>query len=399
MKLKIFYKILVIFILAPSLQSKDLKEYKIAYVDIVKDIRYSNWGVHPVDIRSKYNKEKRPIAGARLAIEDSKKIQRLTKTNFSLDYLRFDDQKAFLNFFKDKKLTEYNAILLDSSKTEMNFLKKVFKVNSNLLFFNITESSNDLRNNICLENFFHTFPSTAMFTDSISQYLIKKKWNKVLMLTGPLSEDKNFSNSFKQSTKKFGLKIIKEKFFVNSNDPRVRDKNSLAFLTKGKKYNAVFISDTDGEFALSIPNATMYPALVTGSSGLIANTWHWSYLRHGAPQLNGRFERLHNRRMESKDWSAWIAIKTLVESILRVQSINNNELIEFISSDNFKLDGSKGISLSYKKWSNQLRQTILLTTSDNWVTIKAPLDDFQNNNNNLDTLGISSKDITCNKGE
>ncbi|MDC0651858.1 amino acid ABC transporter substrate-binding protein, partial [Alphaproteobacteria bacterium] len=208
-----------------------------------------------------------------------------------------------------------------------------------------------------------------------------------------------FSNSFKQSTKKFGLKIIKEKFFVNSNDPRVRDKNSLAFLTKGKKYNAVFISDTDGEFALSIPNATMYPALVTGSSGLIANTWHWSYLRHGAPQLNGRFERLHNRRMESKDWSAWIAIKTLVESILRVQSINNNELIEFISSDNFKLDGSKGISLSYKKWSNQLRQTILLTSSDNWVTIKAPLDDFQNNNNNLDTLGISSKDITCNKGE
>ena len=46
-----------------------------------------------------------------------------------------------------------------------------------------------------------------------------------------------------------------------------------------------------------------------------------------------------------------------------------------------------------------IRQTILLTTSDNWITIKAPLEDFQNNNNNLDTLGISPKDITCNKGE
>ena len=390
------YIIFIFFILTFSLKSNELKEYKIVLVDILKDIRYSNWGVHPVDIRSKYNKEKRSIAGAKLAIEDSKMIQRLTKTKFTLDYLRFNDQKDFLAFFKKKKLSEYNAILLDSSKNEINFLKEVFKENSKLLFFNITESDNDLRKNICLKNFFHTFPSEAMLTDSIAQYLIKKKWNKVLMLTGPLDEDKILSNSFKQSSKKFGVKIVKEKFFVNSNDPRVRDKNSLAFLTKGKKYNTVFVSDIDGEFALSIPNATMSPALVTGSSGLVAKAWHWSYLRHGAPQLNGRFERLNNRRMESKDWSAWVAIKTLVEAILRIQSINNDEIIEYITSNKLNLDGSKGISLSYKKKSNQLRQTILLTTSDNWVTIKAPLDDFQNNNNRLDTLGISPKDITCN---
>jgi len=390
------YIIFIFFILTFSLKSNELKEYKIVLVDILKDIRYSNWGVHPVDIRSKYNKEKRPIAGAKLAIEDSKMIQRLTKTKFTLDYLRFNDQKDFLAFFKNKKPSRYNSILLDSSKNEINILKEVFKENSKLLFFNITESDNDLRKNICLKNFFHTFPSEAMLTDSIAQYLIKKKWNKVLMLTGPLDEDKILSNSFKQSSKKFGVKIIKEKLFVNSNDPRVRDKNSLAFLTKGKKYNTVFVSDIDGEFALSIPNATMSPALVTGSSGLVAKAWHWSYLRHGAPQLNGRFERLNNRRMESKDWSAWIAIKTLVEAVLRVQSTNNDEIIEYITSNKLNLDGSKGISLSYKKKSNQLRQTILLTTSDNWVTIKAPLDDFQNNNNRLDTLGISPKDITCN---
>ena len=100
--------------------------------------------------------------------------------------------------------------------------------------------------------------------------------------------------------------------------------------------------------------------------------------------------------MESKDWSAWVAIKTLVEAVLRVKSTNNDKIIEYITSNKLNLDGSKGISLSYKKKSNQLRQTILLTTSDNWVTIKAPLDDFQNNSNKLDTLGISPKDITCN---
>ena len=92
------YIIFIFFILTFSLKSNELKEYKIVLVDILKDIRYSNWGVHPVDIRSKYNKEKRPIAGAKLAIEDSKMIQRLTKTKFILDYLRFNDQKDFLAF-------------------------------------------------------------------------------------------------------------------------------------------------------------------------------------------------------------------------------------------------------------------------------------------------------------
>ena len=32
------------------------------------------------------------------------------------------------------------------------------------------------------------------------------------------------------------------------------EKNDLAFLTKGSRYNSIFISDVDGEFALSVPN-------------------------------------------------------------------------------------------------------------------------------------------------
>ena len=47
-------------------------------IEISDDIRYNDWGVHPVDIRSKHNAEKRPFDGALLAIEDSKKTERLT---------------------------------------------------------------------------------------------------------------------------------------------------------------------------------------------------------------------------------------------------------------------------------------------------------------------------------
>ena len=32
-------------------------------------------------------------------------------------------------------------------------------------------------------------------------------------------------------------------------------------------------------------------------------------MRHGAPQVNGRFERNFKRRMQEKDWASWIAVK------------------------------------------------------------------------------------------
>ena len=234
-----------------------------------------------------------------------------------------------------------------------------------------------------------------MYTDSIAQYLVKKKTQKSLLLTGPLVEDEKISSSFKESARKFGIKIYKEKFFVNNNDPRVRDKNNLFYLTKGKKYNNVFISDTDGEFALAVPNATMNPAIVSGSAGLIAKAWHWSYLRHGAPQLNGRFERMNNRRMESKDWAAWISIKTIVESVLRIQNISNINIIEYLKGPDLQVDGSKGIGLNFKKTTNQLRQTILLISSNNWTTKVAPLEEFTDSENNLNTLGLSYNQTEC----
>ena len=386
---------IIIFLNISLLRSAELKKYNIGLIEISDDIRYNDWGVHPVDIRSKHNAEKRPFDGALLAIEDSKKTERLTKTSFYLQRISLKNNDELNNYFKSNSFKKFDAFLLDLDGKKINLLKNIVKENSNIIFFNISDSSNNLRKNICMSNLFHTYPSNAILTDSISQYLIKKKLNNVLLLTGSLEEDKDFSESFKSSANKFGLKIIKENFFVNSNDPRIREKNNLAYLTKGKKYKAVFISDIDGEFALSVPNATMSPSLVAGASGLIANAWHWSYLRHGAPQLNGRFERLIGRRMESRDWAAWVSIKTLIESVMRTQSQNNSEIINYISSDNLKLDGSKGVSLSYRNGSNQLRQTILLTSSNNWVTAVTPLENFQNSQNNLDTMGISLKNLNC----
>ena len=371
-----------------------LKDYTIAFVDFEDDKRYNKWGIHPVDIRSKFSKEKRALSGARLGIIESEKFQRLTKVNFLLKHIQFKTIEEFFKFFSEGQKF-FDSIILDVEHKHLSALKNQNLFGKNIIYFNVSEGKNDLRNKNCLKNFFHTYASNLMLTDAVSQYLIEKKWNKVLLLTGPLDEDLEMSNSFKLSAKKFGLKITDEKFFVDNNDPRIRDKNDLSFLTSGKKYNSLFISDVNGEFSLKVPNATRNPSIVTGSSGLIAKLWHWSNLRHGAPQLNGRFEREFGRRMEGKDWAAWIAVKTLVEATLRVKSVDNEKIISYIRSENFRLDGSKGISINYRNGSNQLRQPVLLISGNNWVTDTAPLESFSDRKNNLDTLGYKSEENIC----
>lgn len=377
-----------------NLNSADLKTYKFLLIDIEDDLRYDKWGVHPVDIRSKNHIRKRSISGAKLSVQESKSFERLTKTKFTIDYLSVKNLEELRSFFIQSKNETYNTILLDLEEKYIKNIIEQIKYNTEQIFFNVSEPSNNLRKTACAGNLLHTYPSKAMFTDSIAQFLVEKKWTKVLMLTGPLSFDKKYSDSFKSSAGKFGIRVLQEKFFVDNNDPRIRDKNDLNFLTMEKKYNVIFVSDINGEFALKVPFNSKKPAVVTGSVGLTPKTWHWSYLRHGAPQLNGRFERMHQRRMSSRDWAAWMAVKVIIESVLRTKTTANREILNYIRDSDIRVDGSKGIGLNFRSETNQLRQTIFLVSGNNWVSGVAPFESFKNKTNDLDTLGILSN--SCN---
>ncbi len=373
----------------------ETKIFKIGFIDLQDDIRYSDWGRHPVDIRSNHSKKHRPVDGARLGIIDAEKFERITKTKFILKQFRFENEEKLLSFLKSDKPNEFSSILLDLNIRNFKHIKSSIKEKAGIIFFNISNPDNFLRAKVCINNLYHTYPSNMMKTDAIAQFLVQKKWNKTLILTGSLNEDVEMSQSFKESSKKFGVKIVDEKIFVHSNDPRVREKNDLSFLTKGKKFKSIFISDVDGEFSLGVPYSTMRPVAITGASGLSPKAWHWSYMRHGAPQVNGRFERNFSRRMNDKDWASWIAIKSIMESIMRTKSTETKVLKNFLKSIDFKVDGSKGISLNYRKNTNQLKQTILLVASNNWVTAVAPLESFQHRRNNLETLGLLDKEEKC----
>ena len=380
-----------------SLCANEKEDFNIGYYDLEKDIRYDEWGVHPVDIRSKTNQlYKRPLAGAKLGLKDIKPFQRMAKVKFKLMDMRIKNidtaADEILNHIHKNNI---KIVLLDFPASELiNIVSKISDLN--IAVINISSKNNELRSFNCNKNLFHTIPSERMLTDSLAQYLSDKKWRKVLILTGPLEIDKSKSASFIESAKQFGLKIVDNRSFLLGNDPRARDQNDLDFLTGSAKYDAVYISDTHGEFSYKVPFATHIPSTVLGSSGLTPRAWHWSYLRHGAPQVHGRFERMNKRRMTEEDWAAWVGMRAIAEALVRFKNNENFSFQDAFVSEEFKLDGSKGPVLNFRKWNRQLRQPIMLST-DNWVTSIAPLESFVHRVNNLDTIGIDSKTSKCGK--
>ena len=111
--MKLSYLYIIFFFLTNHLQSNEVKIYNIGFLDIKEDMRYSKWGIHPVDIRSKLNKEKRPIQGALLAIQDSEKFTRLTKTKFLLEHIEKKNYEDAISFLNSNNAKKFETILLD----------------------------------------------------------------------------------------------------------------------------------------------------------------------------------------------------------------------------------------------------------------------------------------------
>ena len=133
---------------------------------------------------------------------------------------------------------------------------------------------------------------------------------------------------------------------------------------------------------------------MVGAIDLEPVAWHWTWERHGGPQLNSRFQRAANgRRMESQDWAAWIAVKMVVQATLRTRSADFDKQREFILGGN-GFDGYKGLAVSVRPWDQQLRQAVFLATP-NAVVASAPIEGFLHRTNTLDTLGDDEQETPC----
>ena len=179
-----------------------------------------------------------------------------------------------------------------------------------------------------------------------------------------------------------------------NNDPRQRANNNIALLTSGDNFDVVYLADSEGEFGRYVPFNVQKARPVVGSEGLGASAWHWTWERHGAPQLNQRFDRIAGRRMQPMDYAAWTAVRSVIEAVARKQTTDVSELRGFLVSDSFTLDAYKGAPGNFRRWDQQLRQAILLHTG-NAVISRAPLEGFLHEKNTLDTLGTDRRESDC----
>ena len=365
-------------------------ELLIGYVALKKDPRYT------VKRRfARYLTEAlgSPYVGAKVAIEESKFVGSAVGVEFRLKRRRAKSEGRLVR--SALRLVDDGAkyILVDAPAALVDEVARATQ-DMDVLLFNITARDDVLRQAQCRSHLLHVIPSHAMTTDALVQYLISKKWREVLVLTGPRPEDAQLTAAFERSATRFGVRIVERRPFVLSNDPREREKNNVALLTAGADYDVVFVADTDGEFARDVPYQTVPPRLVVGSEGLAAAAWHWSWERHGAPQLEKRFQKSAKRPMRDFDWAAWMAVKAVVEAVLRTEGGDFAAVRDYLVGPEIVLDGFKGNRVNFRPWNRQMRQPLLLVTH-NWVVERAPLRGFLHQTNNLDTLGFDERDSRC----
>jgi ABC transporter substrate binding protein (PQQ-dependent alcohol dehydrogenase system) len=262
-----------------------------------------------------------------------------------------------------------------------------------VLLVNATAPDDSLRS-ACYPNMVHSGPSLRQETDTFAQYLRSMNWLDVLILQGESPTDSALADAFVASAERLRLSVVDRRDFTLAADPENRESNNIKLLTADVDYDVVFVADTRGEFGRYLPYATLLPRPVIGSIGLTSQAWHWAYERDGATQVSSRFDKLTGRKMQPADWAVWIAVKSLISAAMKSPGADPLALRAYMTSEKFKLDGSKGVTLNYRPWDGQLRQPILLGTSDAVIAV-APIEGFSHQTTTLDTLGTDEAEFVC----
>jgi ABC transporter substrate binding protein (PQQ-dependent alcohol dehydrogenase system) len=365
----------------------------IGYVELDDDPRYDQ---DHMDLRLPRQPLGRPFAAAEVALKEGRFAFARAGVAATLERVTLPDAAALPTALDELRTAGARFILLDLPDAQVTAAAEHLSGAADTLLFNLTAPGNALRQG-CRPGLLHVGPSQAMLDDALAQYLVSRKWLKLFLLTGPTPADAELRASFGQAAERYGLRIVEEKPFVHGRDPRQRAQNNIALLTSGPDHDLVVVLDALGELARDVPFHTQRPRPVAGSAGLVADAWHWSWERHGAPQLNRRVRKQSGHLMTGADWAAWAAVKAIHESVLRTGTGAPAEVAAYLQSDRLALDGFKGYALDFRPWSGQLRQPVFLTTGDN-VVARAPISGFLHPVNNLDTLGMDATAAGCPEG-
>jgi len=357
-------------------------------------IGYLQWIPDPGPVLSNVlpEPEDAGLRGAELATADNSTTGKFLGHNYALVSRMADSQQATIDAFE--ALQEQGIELFVVNAPADTLLALMDKADADTLVFNAGAADDSLRTSECHNNLLHSAPSYAMLTDALNQWLQMRRWNEVFLITGPTEADVAWANAFRRSAKRFGVDIVEDKPWTFDADLRRTASKELPLFTQARAYDAVVVADVRGDFGEYVPFNTWLPRPVVGTQGMSPVAWHRVVESWGAAQLQSRFQELAGRDMNSADYAAWAAVRSVGTAVTQTGQADASSVRQLIFSDRFQLAGFKGRKLTYRQWNGQLRQPIPLVHPRGLVAT-APFEGFIHPLTEMDTLGFDEPESTC----
>ena len=339
--------------------------------------------------------ENKGLPGAELAIKDNETTGQFTQQSYVLTPVIVPVDGNITEAYNKNIASRFDFVVVNLPAEKLLSIAGLESAKQAILF-DVATSDDELRNQQCHSNVLHLLPSRAMRADALAQYMNKKRWQKWFLVVGQAAEDRLYADAMKRAAKRFGMELIAEKTWEHTFDARRTVQSDVAAFTQIDDYDVLVVADEQGQFGEYLDYRTWNPRPVIGTQGLIATAWHKTHDQWGATQIQNRFKEANNRWMEEQDYAAYLAVRAIGEAATRTKSNKLAEIQTYLLSDQFTLQGYKGVPLSFRAWDGQLRQPVLLTAPRSLVAV-APIEGFLHPKSELDTLGYDSPETLCKK--
>ncbi len=333
------------------------------------------------------------LAGAEVALRDVQTTGAFLGHAYALEAVSIAPEADFAAEAA-AALTRVRLVLVDGSADDLLAVADLPAAQGALLF-NVASGDGALRSGSCRANLLHMLPEDAARADALMQFFVRRQWVRLVMITGPSPEDRDWAETLRRAAQKFGLSFLAEKEWTFDTDLRESTMDEVPRFTQDfPDHDALIVADARDDFGRYVEHNAWLPRPVAGSDGLMPLAWSPMIEAWGAVQLQNRFKDHAGRAMRSQDYAAWAAVRAIGEAVTRTGSADPTALRTFMLGPDFLLDGFKGRGLSFRPWNGQLRQPIALANARALVTL-APIEGFLHHRHELDSLGLDEPESQC----
>ena len=339
------------------------------------------------------------LRGAELAVSDTNTTGRFTGQIFQMKTFSERDPAKLTQAFSHAVEAGDRLFIVDAPADLLVTLADT-KGAAGSVILDATSSDDRLRGSDCRANTLHLLPSRAMLADALMQYLVKKNWSTIMLLTGHDPNDALYADAIRKAADKFQISIAADRKWdfnpaaqqADTGHYQVNDE--VAKATQGVTYDVLIAADEADHFGDELAYRTDRPRPVAGTQGLMPAAWAHAMDEYASTQLQTRFHRMTNRWMVARDYGAWLAVRAIGEAATRSASADPAKIIAYLHSPDFAVSGYKGPELSFRSWDGQLRQPVLLADNASLISI-SPQPGFLHQVNELDTLGPDQPETAC----